>query len=676
MIFKKNKLHNNEFTPMSETIAPAELHNKKFILLHFATCYGFWLITVLALYWQVLPAMPYRDQPDLMRNHQLAQTDWQWFLSMLSYNRTRILLPGDYFAFRPLHMVVIALQDIFLRYHMVAQGVVNCMQFAFAATIFSSLTKRYIDTFAAIALTLLWVSQLAGSSIVFWQHITPYILCPAFLLLALLILDDDSLPPFRLKMAFAAVSVFLATLTHEVGVATALSVSMLAILFGRRDVARQRQLLLVFGLPAISYFIINLADYFIIHPPPSLLAPADTVSNQLSIILMTKFIGSIGAALFASPMIHLNQLSDGFSLWEFYNESPPQLISMAVVVVALLVTSSVVAACEMRKNGISQRVLFLTLLFSFFLAIFGVCGFRMYSRGIYYMAMASYYYALFALILCGIIACLLPTANKSIIKIIAIITLILCVFNVFALRIYFSKGEKQRKNFQSVVTEGRKILLGTPGSCYAGAMPLSFANGSMFYDVSCANRPGAKPLYVHSNNGEVWLSSVEYNSNNSPLVPTPIPLSQKLPANEGWVTSIEIPYGHDVQFTVNRAEKFTVAFALDGKQQSFTVLRNVLIRSYQEKAWSNPIIDNATMDKDSAASLITYKLGFTNDRIMLFADGIYIADLPALPPKNTYVDIVLRSPGNKPADFGNMYITEHPSLGFMHVTPRYLLTRQ
>jgi hypothetical protein len=173
------KLH-NMLSKLPTIDLTGDPRHKRHTLLHCLAWYVFWLALVLALYWPALPAIPYRDQPYLMLNHQLAQNDWQWFWSMLSYNRTRILSPGDYFAFRPVHMVIISLQDIFLRYHIVAQGVVNSILFAFAASTFFFLVKRFVGTFAALALTLLWASQPAGAVLVFWQHIAPYILCPAF----------------------------------------------------------------------------------------------------------------------------------------------------------------------------------------------------------------------------------------------------------------------------------------------------------------------------------------------------------------------------------------------------------------------------------------------------------------------------------------------------------------
>lgn len=648
------------------------------IILRCAAWYVFWLSIVLALYWPVLPALPYRDHPYLMLNRQLAENDWRWFWSMLSYNRTNILMPGDYFLFRPVHMVVIALQDIFLRYNLAAQGVVSCLQYAFAATVFCSLVKRFISTFAALAFTFLWVSQPVGASIVTWQHITPYILCPAFFMLALRILDGDDLElSSRTKEVIAALCVCAATLSQEIGVATALLVSMIAMLFGCRDFARRRQLLMVFLLPVVISLMLNLTDYFFIHPSSSLEGSSNTLSSLSLIILFAKLIGAIGTALFVSPALHLEQLPDGYTIWKFYNESPLLLTCMALLVLALLLAAFIATLREFRQNKISRQALFLTFMLSFFLATFAACAFRMYSREPYYMAMATYYYTLFSLSLCGLAVVLLNVANRTVINIMLIIIIITCVFHITTSRTYFSKTERPRKVFQSVVSEGRKILLQNPGLCFSGVIPLSILYGPLFQDVSCANRPGAAPLYILTDEKrDVWLSSYLYRSSNAKIVPTPLPPARQLPGGTGWITFRTIPYGQDLQFTANKVGNISIALSNQSGQQSITVKRNTIIKSVQEAVWLTPVIKEAALDKDSATSLITYKLGFTQEGIMLFADGRWIGDLPASPPGTTSLNMVLRTADKKPADIGNMYVSEQPSLGNMQVTPRYLLTKQ
>lgn len=647
---------------------------KKHIFLRGIAWYGFWLAIVLALYWPVLPALPYRDHPFLMLNHQLWESDWAWFWSMLSYARTRVLLPGDYFAFRPLHYVVIALQDIFLRYDLIAQGVVNCAQFAFAATVFSSLVKRYVGRFTALALTFLWISQLAGISTVMWQHITTYILCPAFFVAALRSLDGDDLKLSpRAAELTAAACVFAATLTHELGVMTALSVSALVLLCGRHDAPRRNRILMVFLLPAILSLLLNLVDYFIIHRPPSLMGPADVLSSQTTIVQIAAFVGAIGAAFTASPLLHLSQQAhDYYPVWEFYNESPVLLTCMALFVSALLLLSCVVAFRELKRDGLTRRALVLVVLLSFFLATFSICAFRMYSRDIHYMSLASYYYSLFSLALGGLVAALLYNAKKNIIAGTTVIALILSVFHVTASRSYFRDTREQRNSIYNVVTEGRKILTQNPALCFNGFIPTAISYSSLFHDLSCVNRPQATPLYIQSINDEVWLTSALY-TNNSVFFEVPLPPAQQLPGNNGWVISRDIPRGHDLQFTANRVGELSIVLSNQtGIQQSFIIERNLL----KKVVWPDLMSFYGSLDMDSAASKITYQLGFSQDGILLFANGRWIGELPSFANGNVPLNLVLRTTDNKPADIGGLLISERPSMGNLQIFPRINLVKK
>src|SRR5919197_1073069 len=63
--------------------------------------YLFWFGAVLAIYWPGVVILPKRDQAVFMMGRHLAETDLDWFLGILSYNRTRVVQQGDYFAFRP-----------------------------------------------------------------------------------------------------------------------------------------------------------------------------------------------------------------------------------------------------------------------------------------------------------------------------------------------------------------------------------------------------------------------------------------------------------------------------------------------------------------------------------------------------------------------------------------------
>lgn len=646
------------------------------LILKVSTWYGFWLLAVIALYWSVLPALPYRDHPVLMLGRQLAESDWQWFWSMLSYNRTRILLPGDYFAFRPLHLAIVALQDIFLRYHLTAQGIVNCMQFAFAATIFCSLAKRLVGVFAALALTFLWIAVPAGSAIVMWHHISPYILCPALFMASLRFLDADDLGlSSKAQEIMAASCVCAACLTHESGVLTALSVSALVILFGNRCMPCKRRLLIVFLLPAVVALFINGADYFVIHPPPSLTGTADKLSSQTTIVDIISFLGAIGAAFLASPALHLAQMADGFPEWVFTTEKTLLLNSMAVVIATLLILVVIVTFNEVRRKGVTRLALLLAVFASFFLATFAACTFRMYSRDVFYMAQATYYYSLFSLTLgCFAVGLLSVVKNKYTRNAIIVLIILIGITHVISLHKYLKFTEPLRKSIYSVIMEGRKAISTNSDICYNGSLEASLSGLTMdpfFYDISCEKRPKAFPLYLTSeNNGQVWLSSLENIHPETKMIPVIIPPAQQLPGKAGWAISMEIDYSYDIQFSTNNVGKISIILTNQtGIQQAFVIERNLL----KKVVWPNQMMYYGSLFKDVAASIITYKLGFTQDAIVLFADGRLIGELPAAPLGTTSLNLVLHTTDNKKFNIRNMYISEQPSLNSLQLIHRYKL---
>lgn len=627
--------------------------------LRLAGWFGLWLTIILILYWPVLPALPFRDHPYIMLNHQLAENDWQWFWSMLSYNRTNVLRTGDYLNFRPLHFAIIALEDIFLRYNLFAQGVVNCLQIAFAASVFCLYAKRFVSTFTALALTFLWVSQPVGSTLVMWQHITPYILCPAFLIAALHILEGDDLVwTSRTRDMAAMMCVFVSTLFNDIGVATALSISVIAMTFGGRNAIRRRQILIIFFIPVAVTLSLNLFDYYILHPTPSVLPDANIEHSYMSVInQFVSYIGAIGAAFLAPSALHLDLLSGGFTNWKFYNESQILIIFMAVIVLALLLTTFIVTVLELRVNGLSRKALFRTLLLSFFLASFGVCAIRIYSRGISYMSDATYYYTFFSLVFCGLATSMLYSTRKSVINGVVMITLILGVINATILRSYFREAEDQRKLLNQVVTEGRKKLVENQGLCFNGFIPANIPYSPLFHDLSCANRPKAAPVYIDIREGyKVWLTSVLL-INNSQLVEKQMPQPLQLSDHGGWAMSLDIPSGHFLQFSANKVGLLRIEFINHaGIQKGFIVRRNLLFKEDEGIK-----IDVNTLDNDPATTLNKYQVAFTQESILLLVNGRLIGELPPFSTESDSINIRLVTSGSEPADIRDMQISKHPS---------------
>ncbi len=104
----------------------------------------------------------------------------------------------------------------------------------------------------------------------------------------------------------------------------------------------------------------------------------------------------------------------------------------------------------------------------------------------------------------------------------------------------------------------------------------------------------------------VRLSSVIYRSDDSRMIPIPLPPALKLLANGGWGTSVNIPYGQDLQFTANKAGNITIALSDQAERESsIAIERNLLKKSVQNSIWASPAFSDAALDKDSATNMVT-----------------------------------------------------------------------
>jgi hypothetical protein len=66
-----------------------------------------------------------RDQIILMQERYYFPDDWAWFSHLTSYNRTRLIITGDGFLFRPGLHSVLALGDIFFRDKQFLTGMIS-----------------------------------------------------------------------------------------------------------------------------------------------------------------------------------------------------------------------------------------------------------------------------------------------------------------------------------------------------------------------------------------------------------------------------------------------------------------------------------------------------------------------------------------------------------------------
>ena len=64
--------------------------------------YSLFFVFGVVLYWQILIRFPVRDDLTFLAERAFFDDQLIWLQHILSWSRTRILLPGDFYLFRPM----------------------------------------------------------------------------------------------------------------------------------------------------------------------------------------------------------------------------------------------------------------------------------------------------------------------------------------------------------------------------------------------------------------------------------------------------------------------------------------------------------------------------------------------------------------------------------------------
>lgn len=623
--------------------------------------YIVWLCVILALYWPSIIILPKRDHAVFMLGHDLAANDWQWFLDTLSYNRTRLLQPGDYFAFRPVHMMVLALGDIAARYNFTAQGVICCAVMALTATLFFSLTQRFVGFLTSGTLTLLWVSQLSGAEIVLWQHINPYLLAPATLFCALHFIVANQWNYKHLTASCTAV--LIACLTHELCVLIAFSISTLAV-FDTRSPFRSR-ILTTFLPAAVTALFLNGLDYFFIHPPASLLGPSNEITTSLNPgSIFSKLVllaGAIAESLLNPNSVAIT-ISDEFSLlWLFAVDNRTMLSVCGILLLLALLASALLLYFRIRKNGVSNDSVLALFFLLFFSMVFAITAFRVLTRGIEYMYGAGYYFSLFSLSLCGLTAWLLSLMGSRAKKRVVIILLFLSCWHSYVLWETLARTTDAKQALADQIARTRSILKSDSAICVTGMDPLTIPPRlrnwlALFNDVSCAVRPDAKPLYITVSATDGLTLSETYFYTPETAYLNLLPSGQPQFSGD-YIESRDVPFGHPIEIKISSRSPYLLLIAPEN-EEPYTFQLNYNEIMTDSPAYDNAIIWNAMKIEH------TIKIQFSPETIILFFNDVFAnnATLVTTPVgKKSKVYIISANP-SIPFTLFQFTIAEKPGL--------------
>ena len=596
-------------------------------VLRTAAWYLFWLTVMLLLYKPALLMFPKKDHFFFMLGHQLFDSDLVWFFKTLSYNRTRVLAPGDYFAFRPLFMAVLGLEDIFFRHNLLALGVIGCSLASFTATAFFMVTRRITGNLTAILLTLTWGASLAGSEMILWQHITAYILAPGFLCLGLAQLAPA--PESSKKQWLAGLWILAACLTHEICVIVSAAFALLVFLALYKEPSKRGRMALCFLVPAVFALTLNAVDYFLLNPPPSLRRQADNVNPEnMGVVLdsLGSFFGAIGVAVFSPFSVKMIALDDWSHLWMFTNLPPGLLITCGTGIFALQ-TAGIVQVLRHFKNGTasSPAPLATTLFLLFFWVTFAVCGVRFATRGVKYLYEATYYFSFFTFSLCGLLSSLVAMLAKPRLRQGAIVLMALGAgFHVVVLQSFLRSTSPDKIAIENTFHSMRALLGNNPQACFDGMdvtsiPPIYNLWTPLFNDLSCNARPDAVPLYLTLREGMLLLARLD-------ITEPPAQLQDRWALNKESRAAIqqfkyELTYGTPFEFTLTDTPSFAlILFDPTGGFRGFKVDHNFVTQLRKVQFVPTPW---RPRQRD-----VIYRVVFTPDEMLLLENNTLIYSLP------------------------------------------------
>lgn len=599
----------------------------------------------------------------------LYNSDLEWFLKTLDYNRTRILQPGDYFAFRPLHMFILSLNDILFRYDLIAQGIANCALFSATATALFCLAQRISGSiFLAFSVTALWAFQLAGSEILLWQHISPYILLPGFFCAALLLLSAHEAG--KTKFIIAGICVFLASLTHETGGLAAVCIAVFSYSYG---VGNRKKYAWPFALGGITALSINILDYFFIHHVKSFTGPGDTVGSISYAAVYESFLpftGAIGIASLLPSSVEVFYMDNWYMIWNFLAVHHSTILIGAVFIISIIAVTATQTFISLRKYGTSPLNLAAIFALTLFGMLFVISEFRIFTRGPSYMAGASYYFSLFSLSISIMVLVIIVRLNSKHLTI--ILSSALCLLSAWHIHVLYSELSSSRpeKNTDyNVIKQSREKLLHNNAFCFGGivltTVPTKYSMWTPLYqDVACSQRSGALPVYLTGVDGRPALSLLNYSEGDLQYASLPLQTGN----NSKYLIN-GVPFGHTIEVTLEKTSSPEFLMTNQaGDQFGFLIKYNMIYNVFNDKKQlSNSVLWNP------GAFQTTYKIAFFQNKIVLFADGILIGLLDDV---NTLDDepmiFEINSEADATVNISRAIISTRPDKANVSFDPKYV----
>jgi hypothetical protein len=506
----------------------------RFYLIHALVLAGLCLAAFWAYRYAVI-AIPRSDQSLMVAERHYAGSDFRFVWNSLVFNRMRHgIHPEGIFTWRPGFFLLSALRTVFLSNHpALTGGIFILVHGLIAFAIYLFIAARF-GRKTGLLLAVFFLFQFPGLEMVYWRHISPYLLCLLFVLMALNLLGQNETggqETFERKTRFGVVfALFCATLFHEIAIVSTVLLAGLILLglflnafvfrgafpqgrfWGKRWLGVCAAVLLLSGLANFRECFHALSTFG--HRYGSAGHPAIFLDNSVMIG------GYFFTAFFLPWKVRLRYDSDWERfLWDFEGVSKGTVVCGGLVILALIAVVILIGVRHFCRGKGRRAVpeIFCGLLYGTLILALA------YARGLNYLTSATYYYyysnALTLLCLVLVARAFLPGLpaifrKKAMGKAMAVLLCVFCFAQIFygqgrldaLLAPRFQEDKKAADLSEALIRTIRRH----PDSCIGGSAVQSFWELVPVHTVTpyiCQPQGAQKPLYVtYDEGGQYWFS--------------------------------------------------------------------------------------------------------------------------------------------------------------------------
>ena len=369
----------------------------------------FLVVFSVALFQHALIDYPRKDHRAYLAQKVLFDHPADWCQFSASYSRTRLLQKGDEYLFRPAHMLVLCVEDVFLEEKPLMLGAISVISAGIAAFILFLVCSTFLNSrTGGLLASLCWLAFFPGIELILWRHISPYLFSLILGFGGIYYFYGNTTHNSITKHTIATAILLCASLFHEmvvVALAIFAGIKILSFIINRtgpgHDPGLNTDFYSIFpALATISLFaVLNIIDFKI--NGHSLIGPDDMFSENGVIPYLWRstyatvyFIGlSIFALIF--PFTTTLAFTGDHLIWVGLPQRAYVILFCALIGISIISTVIYLLYKTKKPFRFPQPQLMgysLCFLISGFLAL----GFlRGSMRGLSYLLWANYYLSIF-----------------------------------------------------------------------------------------------------------------------------------------------------------------------------------------------------------------------------------------------------------------------------------------